>query len=204
MNSPRSGYAKGAKRIKEILDAAESTLIDSGYHNFSMRKVSKQAGISVGNLQYYYATKEQLLAELINRILAKYLFDIEQMRQDGSPIVQFKNVISLLIRDLNSAYTTKLFPELWSLANHNESVNVMIDDMYEKYRAKLSMLIMDINNKLTPLQVKKLSTFILSSIEGQFIFIGYGKKMIDETDNIVKMATKSFLWLINEGETPKG
>ena len=53
------GYSKGEQRINLILEAAELLLIDSGYHNFSMRKVATKAGISVGNLQYYFPSKDK-------------------------------------------------------------------------------------------------------------------------------------------------
>ncbi len=63
------GYTKGERRIKIILEAAEQLLIDSGYHNFSMRKVATKAGVSVGNLQHYFHSKDKLMEAILDQVI---------------------------------------------------------------------------------------------------------------------------------------
>ena len=60
-----------------------------------------------------------------------------------------------------------------------------------------------INPSLSAAQLKRLALFICASLEGHTIFIGYGKAWMQETDNIVSMATHSFMWLITSGTVPK-
>src|SRR6476660_10588345 len=61
---------KGSERIRIILEEAKNTLVDEGFSKLSFRGVAKRAGITVGNVTYYFPTKDDLLVEL-----AGYIFD---------------------------------------------------------------------------------------------------------------------------------
>ena len=192
-------YKKGRERINEILDAATHLLIDSGYHNFSLRRV---AGIRLGNLQYYFPSKDQLVRAMLDRVIQVYLDNFDEIRHHGTPHEQFVAMIENVVTDLNKKETTMFFPELWSLSNHEEYVDVLMDEMYGKYRQMLGDIIAEVNPELSATQVTKLALFISSSIEGHTVFIGYKKPWAKETNHIVTIATQSFLWLIEHGDIP--
>ena len=64
----RSGTAiqdKGITRLVSILDAAREVFMEAGYAGFTMRKIARRANITLGNLNYYYRTKEDLLQDLM-------------------------------------------------------------------------------------------------------------------------------------------
>ncbi len=202
---PRSGiYSKGQNRVSTIIAAAENILIEEGYHNFSLRKVAAAAGIKLGNLQYYFPTKDELVKAMLNQVIEVYLKSFEKLRASAgdNPKEQFTILIRHIITDLNNKNTTVFFPEVWSLSNHEEHVTEYMDAMYGQYRAILEEVIALINPALSEKQVKRIALFISSSIEGHTIFIGFEKPWQKETDHIISMATQSFLWLIEQGEIP--
>jgi len=196
------GYTKGERRIKIILEAAEQLLIDNGYHNFSMRKVATKAGVSVGNLQYYFPSKNDLLEALLDHVIQNYLDAFEQFRGQYTPKEQFVKIIKAVIKDLNTKHTTVFFPELWSMANHEKYISEIMDKMYGKYRTFLAEVIRDINPDLNLCQAQRLSIFMTASLEGHTIFIGHKKAWTKETNNILDISIQSFLWLIEHGEIP--
>jgi AcrR family transcriptional regulator len=200
----RGQSGKGQLTALSILLAAEKLLIDEGYHNFSLRKVAASAGLTLGNLQYYFPTKDSLIKAMLDNCIQRYLDRFEQVRAQAGedPEKQFRALLSEIIRDLNSRNTTVFFPELWSLANHDDHALDFMDAMYDQYRAVLVEVMGALNPELTPAQLRRLAVFISSSIEGHTMFIGYNKPWIGETDNIVEMATESFLWLILSGAVP--
>jgi AcrR family transcriptional regulator len=51
------------KRRREVLDAAESLLAVHGYETLRLRDVSQAAGVSVGLIQHYFGTRDELLLE---------------------------------------------------------------------------------------------------------------------------------------------
>jgi AcrR family transcriptional regulator len=203
-NNGRGKSGKGQLTALSILLAAEKLLIDEGYHNFSLRKVAATAGLTLGNLQYYFPSKDSLIKAMLDNCIQRYLDRFEQIRAQvgADPEKQFRAIVSEIIRDLNSKSTTVFFPELWSLANHDDHAVDFMDAMYDRYRVVLIEVMQSINPQLSPAQLKRLAVFISSSVEGHTMLIGYKKPWTRETDNIIEMAAESLLWLIRSGKVP--
>jgi AcrR family transcriptional regulator len=193
----RGPYRSGIIRRKAIIEAAISLLIEEGYHSFSFRKVAKKVGISVGNLQHHFSTKEELVKSMLDTVITRYLSDFEELEKtSSSPQQQLHNILQHVITDLTTKKTTLFFPELWSLANHSAHVSRSMDDMYERYRAVLKKTISKINPRLSSNQIEKLALFMSASLEGHTIFIGHNKRWSHLAEDIVEMAYQSFLHLI--------
>ncbi|WP_264629138.1 TetR/AcrR family transcriptional regulator, partial [Candidatus Symbiopectobacterium sp. NZEC135] len=62
----------------QILDAAETVLLRSGVHGFTLDAVAAQAGISKGGLVYRFPSKDQLIQTLLQRELTRFSQDAEQ------------------------------------------------------------------------------------------------------------------------------
>lgn len=201
----RGQSGKGQHTAQAILLAAEKLLIDQGYHNFSLRKVATTAEVTLGNLQYYFPSKDSLLKAMLDNCIQRYLDRFEAVRAEAGadPQAQFHALISDIVRDLNLKSTTVFFPEVWSLANHDDHATEFMDAMYGKYRAVLIEVIAGLNPSLSPAQRRRLALFISSSLEGHTMFIGHKKPWQKETPNIIAMATQSFLWLIRSGTIPE-
>jgi AcrR family transcriptional regulator len=195
---------KGQQTIVNILAAAEALVIDEGYHNLTLRKVAGSAGLTIGNLQYYFPSKESLIAAMFDNAIEPYLERFEEILATAGPDPekQFIALVSLVIRDLNQRSTTKFFPEVWALANHYGHAEEFMDAMYDKYRQVLVDVIREVNPALSGDQSQRLALFISSSIEGHTMFIGHEKPWQQETENIVHMATASFLWLVKSDQVP--
>lgn len=198
-------YSKGQRRVLSIVAAAENVLIEEGYHNFSLRKVAAAAGIKLGNLQYYFPTKDELVKTMLDQVIQVYLDDLVELSESSGddPKTLFKNVLKHVFYDLNNKKTTVFFPEVWSLSNHETHMTQYLDSMYGQYRKQLDEIILRINPRLTRAQAQRISLFICSSHEGHTMFIGYRKPWIKETGNIIDMAIQSFLWLIEKGDIPE-
>ena len=51
---------KGVVDREDLLDTALITLANSGYAGLSMRRLARELGVSLGTVQYYYRTKDEL------------------------------------------------------------------------------------------------------------------------------------------------
>lgn len=58
-------------RRAAILDAAERCFARAGFHRSTMQDICKEAGISPGALYVYFASKEELIAGIVERDRAK-------------------------------------------------------------------------------------------------------------------------------------
>ena len=195
-------YEKGQKAAVKILDAAEDLLIDQGYQSLSIRKIAAQCGITAGNLQYYFPSKEILVQALLTKIIQGYLAEFERLREDAGvdPVMQLQAILTHVITDLNSKRTTHFFPEVWALSNHESSITQSLDQMYGAYRDVIKEIVLKINPSISKERAADLALFITASLEGHTLFIGHGKPWRKKTASIIEMALESFTNLIKEGK----
>lgn len=204
ISQPRGPYKKGAETRTTIIQSAIKLLIEEGYHSFSLRKVALRAGVSIGNLQHHFASKENLISVMLDDVISGYLEEFQSLLKSAdSPKQQLRSVIQRVVEDLGTKETTMFFPELWSLANHDRSVSKLMHTMYAKYQAIYHTIIKAINPGLSKSQIEKAGLFFVSSLEGHTMFIGYGKVANHQIDAISEIAYQSFLHIIESGAIPE-
>ena len=62
---PRGQYARSEDTRKRILAAALAEAADGGIINTSVSRIGARAGVAVGNLNYHFGSKKELLHELM-------------------------------------------------------------------------------------------------------------------------------------------
>jgi AcrR family transcriptional regulator len=193
-------YARGRESVQRILEAAKEVFLAEGYSAVSMRRIARDACISPSNLNYYYASKDDLIADLLQGIIGAYLEEFDSLRHDAgtSPEDQFRAVLGFVIDDLADRQTTLFFPELWALANRSERTTAQMEDLYSQYRHVIAEVIAEINPELSAERIETLALFISSSIEGHTVFIGDGRPHRAKGAEIKEIATETFLRLVKE------
>lgn len=66
-------------RRERILDAAEICFARAGFHRCTMQDICKAAGISPGALYVYFASKEELIAGIVDRDRAKLASQLAEL-----------------------------------------------------------------------------------------------------------------------------
>lgn len=200
----RGPYKKSAGTRRAIIRAAIDTLITAGYHNFSLRKVASQAGVSIGNLQHHFESKEKLIAVMLDDVISGYLDEFRRLiSTTDDPREQLKLIVFHVAEDLGTKETTMFFPELWSLANHNPDVEDFTHQMYGKYRDIYIGIIRSINPTLSDEQADRAALFFAASLEGHTMFVGYRKADNRQISAIADIAFQSFLNIIETGSIPE-
>ena len=135
---------KGQKRRQQIIDAAKQALIEGGANSLVLRDVADQIGITHGNLQYYFPTKNDLLIAIFDQAVEKYT---ESMRVAVSETSTRKGrldaIIDAGIAELKSPETA-LWRMMMSLADHNPDMATILkkeNDLYEQVVAEELKLI---------------------------------------------------------------
>ncbi len=193
-----AAFSKGQQRVLKILESARDLMISGGYHNLTLRKVAAGAGISVGNLSYYYSNKQDLLRDLLDHVIDSYMWEFDKVRQDAGDSVeaQFVAIVRFIIEDIGTQETTNFFPELWALANHDSYAAERMEEIYIKARIVLNELIAILNPALTESERQQVALFISASMEGLTPFAGFGKPWAGSRDSIINIAATSFLQLV--------
>ena len=179
--------------------------MEQGYSSLTMRKVAAKANISIGNLNYYYRTKADLLRDLIDYVIIPYLEEFDRVREQvgESPEKQIKAVLKFWIEDLGTPETTAFFPECWALANHNAFVADLVDDLYIKARQALNELIPQINPTLTQKESEQIALYMCAAMEGLTIFAGHEKPWSAQLGALKQMSINNFMDIIKNTKGSK-
>ena len=190
----------------QILGAAQEILIRDGYQGLTLRRIADECGISVGNLNYYYRRKADLLHDLVRRVFDGYLAEFDRIRGEthGCPRDELEAVLRFIFEDLSTRETTVFFPEMWALANHDEDAAEAVDEIYSNERLVFEELIPQMNPRLRPEQVESLAVFVSASIEGHTMFVGDGKPWQPRRKELQDHAIKAILDLIDRSAPAAG
>jgi AcrR family transcriptional regulator len=70
---------------RTIVSAGRALLVRDGALGFSMRKVAAAAGMSLGNLQYHYKTRDDLIEGMLDGFLDDYSNGLTQIEPSKNP-----------------------------------------------------------------------------------------------------------------------
>ena len=136
--------AKGKIRRQQIIDAATQTLIEGGSSSLVLRDVADQIGITHGNLQYYFPTKDDLLIAIFDQAVEKYTDSMKvAVSETSTRKGRLDAIIDAGIKELNTPETS-LWRMMMSLADHNPDMASILkkeNDLYEQVVAEELKLI---------------------------------------------------------------
>ena len=66
VSSVKKVESKGQIRRRQIIDMSKQVLISAGYNGLVLRDIAERIGITHGNLQYYFSTKNDLLMAIFD------------------------------------------------------------------------------------------------------------------------------------------
>lgn len=162
------------------MESARNLMIEQGVNAVTVRGVARAAGISPGNLGYHFATYDDLLHALMERVINPYLQTFEILRAESldDPLASLRAVLAYVLDDLATEETTMFFPELWVLANRSERAAEYMKELYDNYLSVIQGIIQAARTDLSIHECRQLALFICASIEGQTVFIGYQRQFL--------------------------
>lgn len=196
---PREGgYARGQDGVEQILRAALTIMVEKGFRAVTMRAVATACGMKLGNITYYFPTRDELIRALFDAVISSYeeSFTAISHEEGASAEERFERVIKLTLEDITTKKTTRFFPEIWALANHDPFVSERVDDVYRRARAVLNELIAELNPALPDDERETVALFISASMEGTTMFAGHEKPWRHRMDWLENIACRSFLSLV--------
>lgn len=156
-----------------IMEAARSVLVSEGYSGFSVRKVAKEAGISIGHLQHFLPTKEKLLEALFEYVSGlydrKYAELLERLPEE--PQQRFHAITEYLIRDTCNQDTKTFFFEFWTASLHHESARTVVNKLHRHHREILAGFIGEMIPSLAPKEREMRALQIAATIDGLLVHL---------------------------------
>jgi AcrR family transcriptional regulator len=164
MSAPRS--RRGEATRTAILGAARSVLVENGLDRFVVREIAGRAGITLGNLQYYFATREDLLEAVIraefDRDLAAFC---REFGDRSTPSEQLDGVSHRLVENWCTGGGS-VFAALTLLAYHHERFARLNREIYAAFYAELAGLLRRIDPAAHEADLAARTVLVTSVLDG--------------------------------------
>jgi AcrR family transcriptional regulator len=157
---------KGDARRQQVLDTAKTLLLQRGAHDFVLRDVAEALGITHGNLQYYFPTRQALLVAIFDQEVAKYT---DGMREAIAATTTKRGRLAAII---DSGITVLKSPDtaLWrmmmSMADHSQEMAAILKKENDLYQAVVTKELKQIAPKLSLQRRRHIARIIHAILDG--------------------------------------
>ncbi|MEM9745051.1 MAG: TetR/AcrR family transcriptional regulator [Actinomycetota bacterium] len=133
--------AKGATTRTRILAETRRVLVDEGYDAVVLRSVAESVGIQLGNLQYYFPTRDDLLLAVMTAEAATDIDDIRAVAASaGPPLDVLTQVVDHLVTKWRSDSGT-VGATLGFLRMHKPDVEAAYRTVYAAFYEEIEQVI---------------------------------------------------------------
>ncbi|MFF2677647.1 TetR/AcrR family transcriptional regulator [Arthrobacter koreensis] len=130
--------ARGKELKKRaILTAALECISKSGYEATRLRDVSDAAGVSIGIIQHYFGTREQLLGEALGHASAELVEHFAALDDALGPWDRLRAMIGVVCGMPSLHGRGLLWLEMSSLARRHPELRERLDSVYELWDAHI-------------------------------------------------------------------
>ncbi|MFO1502964.1 MAG: TetR/AcrR family transcriptional regulator [Steroidobacteraceae bacterium] len=191
----KTGYARGQELYEKILQSAFEILVDEGLDALSFGSIAKSLNTKPANINYYFPSKEALIADLLGAIMTSYQHQIESIcaQCNVNTEERFKSIVEMIVFDLASKETTRVFPELWARANRDSFFQKRLDEIYEFGRRTLTDLIAEMRPDLSSKHCELIGYHAQAALEGLTIFAGHNKPLQPKIRMVANIAKSMLL-----------
>ncbi len=131
---------KGISTRARVLETARALLVEHGYEGLVMRDVAARCGMKLGNLQYYFATREALLTTIIELEADKDIATIETSMQEADDVAALRATVTELLARWRGD-SGVIFATLNLLMQHNDVYRNLYQRIYRNFYAAIEAAI---------------------------------------------------------------
>jgi AcrR family transcriptional regulator len=172
---PAARSAKGHARVRDILIAARTVLIEKDYAHFSLRNIAASAGIHLANLQYYFSTREMLIEALLDHVVQHYDESIQARLAPlpDMPYPRFLAMVDYFLEDMRDAQTRRFFIQLYALFESCDASGdaTLLNRFAAPYIRRLASCIAELNPDLSPGERRQRAAMIGAMIDGMMVML---------------------------------
>lgn len=120
----------------QIIQAAADSLLEHGYSGTSVRAIASRAGVAIGNLQYWFPTKSELLVEAWRYLTAKSVDELRTaLNQLTDPMEVLEVGVESIWDSLRQLGDIQLAAfDLLVQAPRTERLRAYLPELFTRYR----------------------------------------------------------------------
>ncbi len=137
---PKLSETAQQSRRSHILDAAEACFARAGFHRTTMQDICREAGVSPGALYLYFASKEALIAGLVERDRRDVLAELDAAAEQSDVIDGLSVALRRCVVEA-PAHKPAMLLEIGAESRHNPAIARIVRECDGAIRARLELLL---------------------------------------------------------------
>jgi AcrR family transcriptional regulator len=179
----------GNPKVDQIVAIATDVLVRDGVDQFVMRRIAELAGMRLGNLQYYFATRDDLLDAVVR---AEFVQDLAAIRavDESDPHDRLSAVVDALshrwFRRTGSVYLP-----IAVLALHDPRFDRIISEIYSEFYSVMTDIVSAIDPAATAATARQRAFLMTSLLDGASLQPGRDDPVISASlvDDLKRLAS---------------
>ena len=162
----------------KIVKAAKRVFLRATDSGFSMRNVAKEAEMSMGAVQHFFPTRDELMAAMLEYVVNEYEAAYERVFSElpFNGEARLLGVIDYLALDITRPQTRQFFFALWALSCHSPFAAALVEKMYSHHRRNLAAFVGAARPALSEEKCLEAAVQIAALIDGLMLFTAPGAK----------------------------
>ncbi len=184
---------KGVERAHDILVAAREAFALEGYAALSMRGVANRIGATLGSIQHYYRTKDEMLEAMLVHSSNEYQASVNRIvasMPDAPKRERFLAAMAYLIAETRTPVSRGMLLESLALAGRHGFAAQVCEQMIGRARRTIRRLVKDAAVNLQEQELDQRAALILAQILG-LLFSPAGERQ--ENDALDRAAREVML-----------
>jgi AcrR family transcriptional regulator len=145
--APRGRTQRGKAQCRALVEAAFELIAAEGFEGLRTRDVAARAGVNIATLHYYFATKEDLIRAVVERLWEEFVgfgAPAEPARPLRSPLENLRQELVDLERHVRERPATfiVLF-EIVLRGLHNPAISAMTRDLNKRWESYIESLLIE-------------------------------------------------------------
>ena len=125
---------RGRAQRAALIEASIQAIAAAGFENFTTRKVAARTHMNIATLHYYFATKEELIRAVINRVLGE-LSDPLLPHANEDPLTGLGNQFATTFdRIRRRPEIFRVLIELHARSSHDQFSRSLLEDVTSNWR----------------------------------------------------------------------
>lgn len=188
----------GLGRVLIVTAQAHPTFQEDGYAGFATRRVAARVGITLGNLQYYFLTKEELLRAALQAYKHEIVSDYMTIaNQPGvNAVRRCSALVERIFHDITATDLPKFLFEIWASSQREPYTTALVDDMYATFRGIFVKLLSEIHPTLTGEECQVRASVLVAQTSGMMIFASHGGDPEKDHAEFVRMTKRAVKMIV--------
>ena len=174
----RAIRSRGRERVKHILKVSRNLFTTKGLSQFSMRNIAAESGISLGNLSYYFKSKNDLFRSMVDDVTEEHKADFQKCLENApdTPDGRLYALVDELIRTAVDTEYRQFFYQIWAISAHDPFVAECREEMYVEFFKLCKTVCAEVNPGLTATELDNRIYILMATAEGLNVILGNQKR----------------------------